>query len=1479
MNRMKASFLVGLCSILLAFFAHTTHAQQTSVAQELANHINPFTGDFNYQVPLLNITGPNGENFPIQVNYTAGIKTNQEASWVGLGWDLNIGEIRRQTNGVADDWKDETLEHKTYDGTTAAAQTTETTDFYGPVHFKDYDYLNTGHAMDTYQSDRFVGPGESMFEAPDYDAYFVSGPGISGEINPNLFEYAYMEHKNFSDVVFAGSGNDPYHQAFTQRPTFRFRNEPCAQISAPYYGHSDYDATLNEFATELTYSYLQLATNTAYYAFKTPFNLTKDWSAYDANKITKYTGDYTNTNGENTMWGANYIEYFTNQEIRNHHHYVNGQGGTASDEIDGFLDFEVVAGSGDRDDANQYDPDGIGAFRITNPSGITYHYALPAYSLDEKVSTFDLDDSFNMKTGAGVGELNTYTKNARFAYSWKLTAITGIDYVDANNNGVADAGDTGFWMALDYSLWLDDFKWRSPFYGYHYDLIDKRHPQQYKEEPQADDYGRQGTVTEGTTQLYYLNTIKTATQTAYFVKDVRMDAHDVNEVPKLRLDKIVLLDNDDINGSWFDHADELNPTEYAGLTNDIVENTINAEQYSQDRTAIEAVSLKTVEFAYSYDLCKGVYNNINNTTNTGTVDFGLVLDVYHEVSSQTVTTGGKLTLTSIATYEHAHDTIYPATDFEYNAANPDYNHEQKDYFGYHKRDFDTNVKRGYTTPDVGGVAGSHSAVDAWSLSKIHTPMGSTINVEYESDVYVGVGYNSASKMPAAPERMFRLKDVTFGSNYKWVTLELHDDDGLTILDGPGVNNSSLYFQYTCGNNSNCTEAFNDGNFTGEVDGGVIEAHSAASMCDGCGTTSFNQVNGYGWLKIHLDSVYGGGLRVKEINIEEPVTGERYRLQPLYTEGICTTEPDVFSHTEFGTLKFSKAGGDRHALPPMVGYSNTHLRFVGDNNDLLGSTAYHFNNYRDPFSITRINANNVTSHPDINQEDLTSGYPGFNNVTYHCEVVVCDEDNSNYGQVRKVAHHDKHGTELASTEFEYGRLLDKKARVEEVFFKRFWVDSDDQFSTTFFKRRYQNQLRRKITRQDGLTTYTTYSERDALTGVPTKTVITDPTGPNTTLEVSPAFRNNSYSAMGAKTVDPAYQNILLPVETEKVTRGTVLTAGSHTVWDDEHVYRVYDTGTDRYIRDTLTTIWAPEQTYTYNGEASTANWKQVGELMLMGDRDLVYDQKDMKNYHAASKFGYDNRFKTAAVTNCNYPSFTHTSFESTIDVGSPGGTIYFEGEVSKGQMQHASDANVTAHTGNYVANVGSGKYGPSFKQQVLEEDRNGLKIAHGIHTGRTYRASVWVHEDTPADAKLIADIDGSDDGGQYTDFHQIRKDDANAVKVGEWILLTLTFHLPEDYVSTGGTGNNDVRVYLYNPDAGSTGNNAYFDDFRVHPIDAPVTGYVYDERRGLVTHVLGNENFFTRYEYDDAGTLINTYVETEAGEKITSSISYEFAKDQ
>jgi hypothetical protein len=61
--------------------------------------VDLFSGDFSYNIPLMDVGG-----YPVNIHYSSGVSMDQEASWVGLGWNINPGTIGRSMRGLPDDF-------------------------------------------------------------------------------------------------------------------------------------------------------------------------------------------------------------------------------------------------------------------------------------------------------------------------------------------------------------------------------------------------------------------------------------------------------------------------------------------------------------------------------------------------------------------------------------------------------------------------------------------------------------------------------------------------------------------------------------------------------------------------------------------------------------------------------------------------------------------------------------------------------------------------------------------------------------------------------------------------------------------------------------------------------------------------------------------------------------------------------------------------------------------------------------------------------------------------------------------------------------------------------------------------------------------------------------------------------------------------------------------------------------------------------
>lgn len=70
--------------------------------------VDKFTGDFTYSLPVMDVEG-----FPLVLSYNSNVTMNSEASWVGLGWDLNVGSVSREMRGMPDEFNGTDLIDKT----------------------------------------------------------------------------------------------------------------------------------------------------------------------------------------------------------------------------------------------------------------------------------------------------------------------------------------------------------------------------------------------------------------------------------------------------------------------------------------------------------------------------------------------------------------------------------------------------------------------------------------------------------------------------------------------------------------------------------------------------------------------------------------------------------------------------------------------------------------------------------------------------------------------------------------------------------------------------------------------------------------------------------------------------------------------------------------------------------------------------------------------------------------------------------------------------------------------------------------------------------------------------------------------------------------------------------------------------------------------------------------------------------------------
>jgi hypothetical protein len=93
----------ALISVLILFCLKIASVNAQVLALDPSKTVNTATGEMGFSLPLGVVQGVNGHNFPVSLNYQAGIRSNQEASPAGLGFSYGAGEISRKVVYVPDD--------------------------------------------------------------------------------------------------------------------------------------------------------------------------------------------------------------------------------------------------------------------------------------------------------------------------------------------------------------------------------------------------------------------------------------------------------------------------------------------------------------------------------------------------------------------------------------------------------------------------------------------------------------------------------------------------------------------------------------------------------------------------------------------------------------------------------------------------------------------------------------------------------------------------------------------------------------------------------------------------------------------------------------------------------------------------------------------------------------------------------------------------------------------------------------------------------------------------------------------------------------------------------------------------------------------------------------------------------------------------------------------------------------------------------
>jgi hypothetical protein len=1093
----------------------------------------------------------------------------------------------------------------------------------------------------------------------------------------------------------------------------------------------------------------------------------------------------------------------------------------------------------------------IGGFVITSPDGMNYHYSIPVYDYDFKTETIDKSDA---------SKKSTITRSSPIANTWLLTAITGPDFIDrggANNgsNGVIDNNDWGYWVKFNYGRHSSDFKWRLP-YSTANDTYKMTSDDLYK------------VYAQGTKEKYYLNSIETRSHVALFIKDTRNDAKDasVNRQGSLRLGEIALLTRDAYN-QLTDPNDVYKLRNGSGVIDFLYRYSgssfTDGNVSGNKLTFIQSNCLKRIVFNHDYSLCLNPDNS----------DSGF----------------GKLTLKSVSVLGRNSAKIFPDYKFTYDSNNPNYNRDKWD-------GWDMYSSSGTSAGNTHQASTSSSDASIWNLTSLTSPLGNVTSISYERDTYASIS-----------DKIVYGLGAPYSASYS--TTYYYAGDG--SLNELRISNANQLFKtgdkvYVQGNvDFSCAGSFPP-TYTYTANGSaslaysgeytVLSTTSTSIVLNGnymgityCNQGSVVNIQNSGTIRKQV-SKNGGNTRVKAITLNDS-WGQQYKTRYIYDDeygmstGVVSVEPDYIRVTDSDYAFYKWLG---YPATPVIYGKVTVLT-----GKLTTDTEYHTKEVF-AFETPKLGQYQINTLKIKDKVQLAS--LDYATVIKH-EIV---NKTNQIGKLNSIKKYDKNGNLFSSQDFSYSEtpLNDGVNNYQGIFsegtlmFEIFTKAANPLLKNYHKGQRttvlnYPYTLQKVTTTTDGFTSTSENKNWDFNTGLVLETTDKSPLGLTVKTIIEPAYKN--YPELGSKAINSSNKNMLTQIVASYSYRlddkgnELGLIGGSATTWGkDWQYYRtlqgsnyansndIYDLNNDNVISPIETAaqqVWRKSESYIWIGDntklnpfgvhyfasnekfsfsgSNSSKWKKAGSFERFNHNSVVLETKDLNGKYASTKFGYNNLLSIATAANAKFEEIAFSGAEDKL-VSTP---TFFGGEVAIGS---ASNVVVTTpvHTGKFALSVPATNTGFVFKSS----GNNGVSI-------RKYRASVWTTDAT--NGRIYYKVNGTESVPTPAISQAIILPNGST-----WYRLDISF---------------DVNVTSPSFEIGvkSLSGTVVFDDFRFQPFESVMTCYVYNPGTMDLEYVLGNDNTYTRYEYNDRGFATKTYIESmmkdKTGERLTKEVKDDFRR--
>lgn len=486
-----------------------------------------------------------------------------------------------------------------------------------------------------------------------------------------------------------------------------------------------------------------------------------------------------------------------------------------------------------------------------------------------------------------------------------------------------------------------------------------------------------------------------------------------------------------------------------------------------------------------------------------------------------------------------------------------------------------------------------------------------------------------------------------------------------------------------------------------------------------------------------------------------------------------------------------------------------------------------------FEITRLQDDSL-SDVSLNMENVDMNFSKFEVKDFSASIgrlVQSAEYNSENQQVYKV----QNSYLPQSSFFNQGIIRESFNSYKELWD---YQTKDGYIMTSSSKEKIPNVLSETAITTNGYTSQKQFLRYDFYTGQVTGTSSLLSNGKQLKSKIYPAYLK--YPEMGSKVDDPANKNMLAQeamavTEIQDANAKWKKIGAGITTWKPQTYQADWFEGEFpnevHFIRNI--DVWRKHKTFTWDGNTDVkgyftsytgdddgfdwsdpnaiqpTDWKQLSETTQYNAYSAPLEIKDINGNLATTKMGYKDS-KTILVSNAGYDEVFYSGAEDNDGQGN------FGGDVHKSSALETLDA----HTGSHALSISNGQKGYAVKVKHNEPQKK-------------YKISLWTKNDNHADVRVNV-------GG-----NNIEGNPAEKVVAGDWVQLNFYADIP-----------NNTQVYVT-----SVNGNVVVDDFRVHPISASMTSYVYNQWDEL-TDVLGPNNIATKYEYDEAGRLLRIYSEVE-----------------